>query len=126
MTPTELADGRPRPIHAWSVVGADRLTGVLADGTPIGRRIITSSVVQVVFMGEPAVPVAVTSSGTHYLLGEPSYGGRGETPREFVKRKSGTPRDAAPLDPAPTMTTPAGVTDVGELQTRAEPRAYEA
>lgn len=94
--PRDVAAKRDRPvdriakgIDRWQVVGADRLVGELhVDGEPTGRRVMTSSVVRVLLRGDPAVPFAVTCSGSVYRLGSP-LAKHAEGAEQFLARMKG-------------------------------------
>lgn len=95
-------------IRFWSVAGRDRLVGDIYNraGTADGTKMMTSPVVEVRFLGEPALPVAVTRSGTQYWLGDPAESFGSDAAEEFVHRLSRIPLDLAESDPLNSLTLP--------------------
>lgn len=95
-------------ISRWSVVGNDRLMGRIhhRPGTPNGKTIMTSPVVQVRFMGVDGTPVAFTQSGNAYWLGRPADNYGVERAQTFVWHKSrvGEAPPPEPLQPGSETT----------------------
>lgn len=86
-------------IREWSVTANGRLVGAVFNrpGQADGRTILTSRVVEVRLLGEPASPVAFTESGTAYWLGDPSAQFGLDQAETFVWRMSRA-EPAAPED----------------------------
>jgi hypothetical protein len=94
-----------RTIHAWSVVGYDRIVGMVRAGTdPRGKAIITSPVLRISFLGAARTPIALTQSGSLYSLGEPAVSFGTERAQDFLRYKAGEP-PAPPIQPAPRLPT---------------------
>ena len=96
---------RPLPtITEWSVVGHDRIVGLLHDGTSRshGKKIITSPIVRVQFAEGDDMPVAHTQSGSCYALAAAGQGFGPERAEQFVRFKSRVPssRNVETVDPA--------------------------
>jgi hypothetical protein len=77
-------------ISRWTVVGNDRLMGRIhhRPGTPNGRTIMTSPVVEVRFMGVDGTLVAFTQSGNAYWLGLPADNFGAQRAQTFVWHKA--------------------------------------
>lgn len=94
-----------RTIHGWSVVGYDRVVGLVrAGGDPRGKAIMTSPVLRVSFLGKARTPVALTQSGSLYVLGEPADSFGAERAQDFLRYKAAED-PASPLEPAPRLPT---------------------
>ncbi len=95
-------------IRYWSVAGRDRLIGDIYNrpGTTDGTKMMTSPVVEVRFMGEPALPIAVTRSGSQYWLGDPAQSFGAAAAEQFVHRLSRVPTDLVESDPLNSLTLP--------------------
>lgn len=80
-------------IHGWSVVGYDRVVGLLRTGSgDRGKAIMTSPVLRISFIGKSRTPVALTQSGSLYALGEPAEGFGAERARHFLDYKAADAR----------------------------------
>ena len=92
-------------IHEWSVVGYDRIVGLVRAGPdPRGKAIMTSPVLRISFLGAARTPVALTQSGSLYSLGEPAEGFGTQRAQDFLRYKAG--ETAAPgVQPAPRLPT---------------------
>lgn len=95
-------------IRFWSVAGRDRLVGDIYNrpGTADGTKMMTSPVIEVRFMGEPPLPIAITRSGTQYWLGDPAQSFGAAAAEEFVHRLSRDPEDHGESDPLNSLTLP--------------------
>jgi hypothetical protein len=92
-------------IHEWSVVGYDRIVGMVRAGTdPRGKAIMTSPVLRISFLGAARTPIALTQSGSLYSLGEPADGFGTERAQDFLRYKAGETATPA-VQPAPRLPT---------------------
>ena len=98
-TPVRSLQGRGQAglaiptIAEWSVVGHDRIVGVLQHGTSAahGKTIITSPIVRVRLADGEGMPVAHTQSGSRYALAAPGPGFGTERAQQFVRFKGRVP-----------------------------------
>jgi hypothetical protein len=105
LSPSTAAPGRvadafapeeppPPTIDAWSVVGHDRIVGILGDGTSSshGKKIITSPVLRVQLAVVDGARIAHTQSGSRYLLATPAPAFGAARAEQFVRFKCSVPR----------------------------------
>lgn len=94
-----------RIIDAWSIVGYDRIVGMLRAAADLpGKTIMTSPVLRISFLGAARMPIALTQSGSLYALGEPADTFGNERAQDFLRYKAGeaTPPSAVPAPRLPT------------------------
>lgn len=91
-------------IHGWSVVGYDRLVGLLRDDGERDKAIMTSPVLRVCFLGNRRTPVALTQSGSVYALGAPADSLGAQRAEHFLLYKAGL-IEGAETAPAPRLPT---------------------
>lgn len=99
------AGTQSRTIHGWSVVGYDRVVGrVRAAGDARGKSIMTSPILRISFLGQARTPVALTQSGSLYVLGEPAESFGTGRAQDFLHYKAGE-ATAPGVQPAPRLPT---------------------
>lgn len=92
-------------IHGWSVVGYDRLVGLLrSDEGERDKAIMTSPVLRVTFLAGSHAPIALTQSGSVYALGAPADSFGAQRAEHFVLYKAGLIEGEAAA-PAPRLPT---------------------
>lgn len=100
------AGGTNSPIiDGWSIVGYDRIVGMLRATADLpAKTIMTSPVLRISFLGAARTPIALTQSGSLYALGEPADSFGSERAQDFLRYKAG--EAAAPgAVPAPRLPT---------------------
>jgi hypothetical protein len=105
--PSDIHEDQYQVIAGWSVVGNDRIVGNLHSpaATATGKRIMTSPVVKIRFLGNPRTPVAFTESGSAYWLGPPSSNFDPNRAMTFVWTKSRDRHEPAHIAEPGSQTT---------------------
>ena len=93
-------------IHEWSVVGYDRIVGLVrTEEDDRGKAIITSPVLRASFLGDARTPIVLTQSGSLYSLGAPAGSFTPERALDFLQYKSGGAQASAEARPVPRLPT---------------------